>query len=108
MSGNALALISPRLNATSCHAYTTLNELYEHLNELYGDPNKERNARQTFKNLVMKRGQPFQEFYAIFLRCVADGNISPQDLKDDLNDKLTWKLQESVAIYYNDPAVSTN
>jgi hypothetical protein len=107
-SGEALALISPRLNTTSRHAYTMLTELYEHLDELYGDPNKERNARQAFKNLAMKKGQTFQEFYAIFLRSVADGNISPQDLKDDLNDKLTWKLQESVATYYNDPTVSTS
>ena len=61
---------------------------------------------QTFKNLVMKKGQTFQEFYALFLQCVADGNISPQDLKDDLNDKLTWKLQESIAMYYNDSAIT--
>jgi hypothetical protein len=37
---------------------------------------------------------------------VADGNISPRDLKDDLNDKLMWKLQEAVAMYYNDPTVT--
>jgi NCAIR mutase (PurE)-related protein len=77
------------------------------LEELYGDPNKERNARQGFKDLVMKRGQTFQEFYAQFLRLVADGNISSQDLKDELNDKLTWKLQEAVATYYNNPNVTT-
>ena len=85
-----------------------LTELYDHLEELYGDSNKERNARQVFKTLAMKKGQTFQEFYALFLRYIADGNISPQDLKDDLNDKLTWKLQESVATYYNDPIVTTS
>jgi len=106
MSGDALALISPRLGADNHHAYTTVAELYEHLNELYGDPNKERNARHTFKELAMKKGQTFQEFYATFLRCIADGNIDPRDLKDDLYDKLTWKLQESVATYYNDPAIT--
>ena len=56
----------------------------------------------------MRKEQTFQEFYLTFLRCVADGNISPRDLKDDLNDKLTWKLQEAVATYYNDPAVTLN
>ncbi|KAI9776490.1 MAG: hypothetical protein M1839_009524 [Geoglossum umbratile] len=56
----------------------------------------------------MKKGQIFQEFYAAFLQCIADGNIDPQDLKDDLYDKLTWKLQESIAIYYNDPAITLN
>ena len=106
VSGNALALISPHLDAANHHAYTTVKELFAHLDELYSDPNKEKNARYAFKDLTMKRGQTFQEFYATFLRCVANGNISPQDLKDDLNDKLTWKLQEAVATYYNDPAIT--
>jgi len=106
VSGDALTLISPRLRATNRHAYETVNELYEHLEELYGDPNKERNARQAFKDLTMKKGQTFQEFYALFLHHVTDGNISPRDLKDELNDKLSWKLQEVVAMYYNDPAIT--
>jgi hypothetical protein len=107
VGGHALALISPRLNQDSRHAYETIRELYTYLEKLYGDPNKERNARQAFKELSMKKGQTFQEFYALFLRHVADGNINPQDLKDDLNDKLTWKLQEAVATYYNNPAIRT-
>jgi Zinc knuckle len=106
VSGNALALISPRLDSANHHAYKSVRELYEHLDELYGDPNKEKNARYTFKELVMKKGQTFQEFYATFLRCITDGNIATHDLKDDLNDKLTWKLQEAVATYYNDPTVT--
>jgi hypothetical protein len=108
VSGNALALISPRLEASNLYIYGTVAELYDHLYELYGDPNKERNARQAFKNLVMKKGQTFQEFYTLFLRHVADGNISTQDLKDELNEKLTWKLQESVVTYYNDSAITTS
>jgi hypothetical protein len=108
VSGDALALISPRLNTEGPHAYKTVQGLYDHLYELYGDPNKERNARQAFKDLMMKKGQTFQEFYALFLRYIADGNIDSRDLKDEINERLTWKLQESVAVYYNDPAVTTN
>jgi hypothetical protein len=106
VSSDALVLISPQLGADNHHAYTTVAELYEHLNELYGNLNKERNARHTFKELAMKKGQTFQEFYAAFLRCIADSNIDPRDLKDDLYDKLTWKLQESVATYYNDLTIT--
>jgi Zinc knuckle len=107
VGGDALALISPRLDEASRHAYTTVAELYTHLEELYGDPNKERNARQALKDLVMQKGQTFQEFYALFLKHVADGNVNSPDLKDDLYNKLTWKLQEAVATYYNDPNVMT-
>ncbi|KAH0551509.1 hypothetical protein GP486_007276 [Trichoglossum hirsutum] len=83
VSGDALALISPRLWVTNWHAYET-----------------------AFKDLIMRKEQTFQEFYSTFLRCVADRNISPRDLKDDLNDKLTWKLQEAVATYYNDSTIT--
>jgi hypothetical protein len=63
-------------------------ELYDHLHKLYSDSNKEYNARQAFKNLVMKKGQTFQEFYTLFLYYIADSNISFWDLKDKLNEKL--------------------
>jgi hypothetical protein len=53
----------------------------------------------------MKKEQMFQEFYAIFLLHIVDGNINPCDLKNKLNNKLSWKLQEIVAMYYNDPAI---
>ncbi|KAH0551419.1 hypothetical protein GP486_007367 [Trichoglossum hirsutum] len=56
VSGDTLALISPRLSAANCHAYETVDELYEHLYELYGNPNKECNAHQSFKDLAMKKG----------------------------------------------------
>jgi hypothetical protein len=108
VSGNTLALISPQFEASNPHIYDTVTELYEHLYELYGNLNKERNAQQVFKNLVMKKGQTFQEFYTLFLCYVTNGNISARDLKNELNDKLMWKLQEAVAIYYNDPAIMTS
>ncbi|KAH0548437.1 hypothetical protein GP486_007949, partial [Trichoglossum hirsutum] len=46
VSDDTLALISPCLRAMNRHAYKTINELYEHLEELYGNLNKECNARQ--------------------------------------------------------------
>jgi hypothetical protein len=107
LQGNALALIAPRLDEDNQGYYQTVKELYRHLQELYGDPNRERNARRNFKSLYMKMGQTFQEFYAQFLRLVADGNIAKGDLKDELNDKLSWKLQEAVSVYYNDPTLNT-
>ena len=38
---------------------------------------------------------------------MANGNISPRDLRGELNDKLTWKLQELVGVYYMDLAIIT-
>jgi hypothetical protein len=107
LEGNALSLVTPRLDEDNIHAYQTIKDIYEHLKELYADPNKARNARAEFKKLFIKKEQTFQEFYAQFLRLVSNGNIAPQDLKDNLYDKLPWKLQEAVSVYYNDSAVNT-
>jgi hypothetical protein len=55
----------------------------------------------------MKGDQTFQSFYAEFLRLIADGKIVSADLKDELNNKLQWKLQGGVMMYYNDLTVNT-
>jgi len=54
----------------------------------------------------MRSGHVFQEFYALFLRLSTEGGISSQDLKYELNEKLTMKLQESVRTYYNDSSIN--
>jgi hypothetical protein len=84
-----LILISLYLNQDSQYIYETVRELYIHLEELYSNPNKEYNTWQAFKELSIKKGQTFQEFYTLFLRYIVDGNINPQDFKDNLNNKLT-------------------
>ena len=86
---DTLALTSTRLDLDHPQYYGSELELYQHLQELYGDPNKEKNARTEFKKLYIRKDQTFQVFYAMFLRLVADGKISNTDLKDDLNDKLS-------------------
>jgi len=98
----AYDLISPRLDQDNPTAYTTIDELYEHMAELWSNPNKQKDARAAFRKLVMDKGVKFQDFYAEFSRLVAEGRIATQDLKDELNTKLWWKLQEAVTVYYND------
>ena len=76
LSSKALTLVSLYLNQSNRYMYQMVTELYDHLGELYGDLNKEWNARQVFKDLIMKRTDTFQEFYNEFLRYVANDNIS--------------------------------
>jgi hypothetical protein len=59
LSGDALILVSPWLDTANHHVYVTTKELFEHLDELYDNPNKKKNARHTFKDLVMKKSQTF-------------------------------------------------
>ena len=59
LQGNALALVSPRLNPNHGNHYQFATELYTHLEELYADPNRAQNARAEFKRLYMKKNQTF-------------------------------------------------
>jgi hypothetical protein len=59
VSEDALTLISLQLDAANHYAYTTVRELYKHLDKLYSDLNKKKNARYVFKDLTMKKGQIF-------------------------------------------------
>jgi len=102
----AFDLIAPRLDDENPQAYQTTQELYEHMKELWSNPNKAKDARAQFRNLVQGKDTKFQDFYAEFTRLVAEGHIASQDLKDELNTKLWWKLQAAVAVYYNDEAIT--
>jgi hypothetical protein len=42
----------------------------------------------------------------MFFHLVIKSHTSQDQLKYELNEKLTLKLQESVTIYYNDPEVN--
>lgn len=92
LQGQALSLTNPRMDEENPLAYKTVTELYAHLKELYSDPNKIPNACRALQSLTMRPGQTFQEFYATFLRLVAESHASIDRLKYDLNEKLTMKL----------------
>ena len=55
LEGNALALITPRMDKDYACYYQTMKELLGHLVELYADPNRAKNARSEFKKLYMKK-----------------------------------------------------
>ncbi|PVH72019.1 hypothetical protein DL98DRAFT_434005, partial [Cadophora sp. DSE1049] len=50
---DALFLIALKLDTANAHVYDAIAELYKHLNALYNNPNKERNARKVFEKLII-------------------------------------------------------
>ena len=106
LEGSTLALTTLCLDIDNSIYYTSIKELYQYLSELYADPNYIKNARTSFKRLYQK-DLTFQEFYTQFLRLIANRDLRYLDLKDKLNNKLLYKLQEVVVVYYNDLNVNT-
>ena len=55
LEGNALALITPRMDKDYACYYQIVKELLGYLVELYADLNRAKNARSEFKKLYMKK-----------------------------------------------------
>ena len=65
--GEANDHIEPRLEKDAVDLYTTYEEVLEHLQSIYKDPNRLFNAKNDFRKLFMKPSQAFHDFHTHFL-----------------------------------------
>jgi len=65
--GEANDHIEPRLEKDAADPYTTHEEVLEHLQSIYKDPNRLFNAKNDFRKLFIKPSQAFHNFYTHFL-----------------------------------------
>ena len=95
-TGDAQQHLYPRWKRTSKERYQTPEEMIQTLADIYRDPEEEENARLDYLDLEMRRGQTFSEFYTRFLHLAGTANIPRSEMKRDLPQKLTRKLQEAL------------
>ena len=104
IGGDTARDIAPRLRADSTNPIQTLADLYQHLTDLYEDPNRLFNAKGEFKKLYMKKQDSFHGFYSKFTRLASEAQVSPDELKYELNHKLQFELQKQVLREFRDPS----
>jgi hypothetical protein len=95
-TGDAKQHLLPRWKRTSKERYRRPEEMIQTLSEIYQDPEEEENARLAYLGLEMRRGQLFSEFYTHFLHLAGAANIPRSEMRRDLPQKLTQKLQEAL------------
>jgi hypothetical protein len=101
IGGEAATHISPRLRADAVDPYRTVQDLLDHLNSIYEDPNRLFTAKNEFKKIFMNKAQTFHDFYTRFLQLSSEAKISAADLKYELNSKLSFSLQKAVISHFN-------
>jgi hypothetical protein len=74
--------------------------MIDFLATIYKDPYKVQNARLKYKSLLMKSTETFLDFHTRFLQLVGQAKIPSDDLRPNLFDKLTLKLQRTVLLVY--------
>jgi hypothetical protein len=101
VEGEAARHISPRLAPDSADPYRTIQDLLDHLSEIYEDPNRTFEAKNEFKKLFMSKNQTFHEFHTKFLQLSNEAKIIKNDLKYELYSKLSFALQKAVISHFN-------
>lgn len=94
VGGKAADHLAPRLKDEAINKYTTAEEMFKHLECIFLDPNRVINAKRNFKSLMMKTGEPFQDFLTNFLYISGEAKAPVDSLKEEIYLKLTPKLQE--------------
>jgi hypothetical protein len=94
VGGKAAKHLRPRLRVSAVHPYSTAEEMLKHLEKIFQDPNKEANAKREFRKLNMRATDKFQDFLTDFLYLAGEAKIPAMMYKDELYQRMTWKLQE--------------
>jgi hypothetical protein len=95
--GKANKLLRPYMRDRCPTPFTTVQDMYSVLEELYTDPGEVEEAREDFRDLYMSRTQSFAEFKMEFLQLAGLATISRTEYVDELYNKLTDKLKDALA-----------
>jgi Zinc knuckle len=91
--------LAPRMKEGSVGEYRNVDEVFKHLETVFNDPNKTVNARRKFRAMQMKPSDPYHEFLTEFLHLADEACIPPDQLKEELYEKLTYRLKEAMMFH---------
>ncbi|KAJ5118154.1 uncharacterized protein N7515_010377 [Penicillium bovifimosum] len=96
-AGKAQAQLQPRLEPDAKDQYRTAEEMLDHLQLVFRDPQQRRIALREYGELKMKANENFNMFYAEFSRLALESKRDEELQKDDLFEKIPYRLQMLVA-----------
>lgn len=91
--GKARKHVAPRLRTDAITPYHDADDVFNHLDTVYGDPNKVINAKIAFRNLYQKNNK-FNDFLSEFLHLAAEAGVPQDDWKQEMYSKLTPEMQK--------------
>lgn len=101
--------VSARMDNTSAQAYTSSQELMDHLHIMYLDAGATEKAKTKFKSMWMSKDEDFQKFYTNFLHTAAKAGITEEkdDMVYELNERITLNLREkAIALKISKPTLN--
>ncbi|MGH2639347.1 MAG: C2HC-type zinc finger protein, partial [Rhabdochlamydiaceae bacterium] len=99
-AGAAAKHLGPRMRDEHPEKYTTANEVFSHLKEIYEDSNKLENSKKAFRKLYMSNSDDYHEFSTKFLHLSGEAQVSKEDYKSEFRSKLSLDMKRMVAVGY--------
>ncbi len=79
------------------HSYILINELFEHLKEIYDELNKNRKCRREY-NALKQTDKSFNVFYFDFMKLFSYLEYDDRILMNDLQNKINNRLQNALSV----------
>ncbi len=97
LEDDAAEHIFARHQHDASHSYILINELFEHLKEIYNELNKNRKCRRKY-NVLRQADKFFNVFYFNFMKLFSYLEYDNCTLMNDLQNKINNRLQNALSI----------
>jgi hypothetical protein len=103
--GDSADHLMARMRDDSPDPYLDADEMFEHLDTIYLDANREINAKADFR-VLMQKNMRFQTFLSKFNLLAMDAKKARSEWKEELYHKLSGNMKRAMIKEANDPAIS--
>jgi len=97
LEDDAAEHIFARRRHDALHSYISINELFEHLKEIYDELNRNRKCRRKY-NALRQAEKSFNVFYFHFMKLFSYLEYNDCTLMNDLQDKINNRLQNILSV----------
>ena len=97
LEDDAAEHIFARCQHDALHSYISINELFEHLKEIYNELNKNRKCRREY-NVLRQANKSFNVFYFDFMKLFSYLEYNDCTLINDLQNKINNRLQNALSV----------
>ncbi len=101
LGGDAAEHTFARRRHDASHPYISTYELFEHLEGIYGELNRNRKCRREY-NALRQTDKPFNVFYSDFMKLFSYLGYDDRTLMDDLQNKINNRLQDALSVCFED------
>ncbi len=97
LEGDAAEHIFARCRHDASHSYISIDELFEHLKEIYDELNRNRKCRCKY-NALRQTDKSFNVFYFNFMKLFSYLDYDDCTLMNNLQNKINNRLQNALSI----------